>query len=193
MTAMRSDIASASPVVGDVHERRPQLAWTASARAASVTSFMSSAPSGSSSNSAAGWLTSARARATRCWPPESCRGRRISSPSSSTMRRISSTRRRAAAWHALYLQPERDVVEIDMCGNSAYCWNTMLTGRRFEKTEVTSRPCRITRPPSGTSNPAIIRSVAASPPARAEEREELSFADRERYFVHGVRQIRSAC
>ena len=48
--------------------------------------------SGSSSNSTGGSCTSARASATRCcWPPESCAGRRSSSPGSPTMRAIRST------------------------------------------------------------------------------------------------------
>ena len=43
----------------------------------SLRSLRSSAPSGSSSSSTRGMLTSARASATRCcWPPESCRGLR---------------------------------------------------------------------------------------------------------------------
>src|ERR1041384_1776876 len=50
-----------------------------------------------------------------------------------------------------------------MCGKSAYCWNTMFTGRRFEKTVVTSSPWSRMRPSSGTSKPAIIRSVVVLP------------------------------
>src|SRR5438876_811634 len=50
-----------------------------------------------------------------------------------------------------------------MCGNSAYCWNTMFTGRLFAETVVTSFPSSTTRPTSGVSNPAIIRSVVVLP------------------------------
>src|SRR5438105_6543988 len=50
-----------------------------------------------------------------------------------------------------------------MCGNSAYCWNTMLTGRRFADVVVTSAPCSTTRPTSGVSKPAIMRSVVVLP------------------------------
>src|SRR4051794_27951310 len=39
----------------------------------------------------------------------------------------------------------------------------MLTGRRFEKRDVTSSPCRTIRPSSGTSKPAIILSVVVLP------------------------------
>ena len=39
----------------------------------------------------------------------------------------------------------------------------MFTGRRFEETVVTSCPCRRMRPSSGTSKPAIIRSVVVLP------------------------------
>jgi hypothetical protein len=59
-------------------------------------SFWSSAPSGSSSSSTEGRLTSARASATRCfWPPESSRGRAFSRPRSSTGSRASATRVRS--------------------------------------------------------------------------------------------------
>src|SRR5438034_235638 len=50
-----------------------------------------------------------------------------------------------------------------MCGKRAYCWKTMFTGRRLGSTEVTSRPCSMIRPSSGTSKPAIIRSVVVLP------------------------------
>src|SRR5438105_8894326 len=50
-----------------------------------------------------------------------------------------------------------------MWGNRAYCWKTMLTGRRFAGTDVTSWPSRTIRPSSGVSKPAIIRSVVVLP------------------------------
>src|SRR5262245_50635566 len=50
-----------------------------------------------------------------------------------------------------------------MCGKSAYCWKTRFTGRRFAGTVVTSLPWSTIRPSSGTSKPAIIRSVVVFP------------------------------
>ena len=64
-------------VVRDVDERQPDRpAGSPSARSASAwRSLRSSAPSGSSSSSTLGRMTSARASATRWrWPPESCAG-----------------------------------------------------------------------------------------------------------------------
>ena len=76
-------------------------------------SLRSRAPSGSSSSRALGWLTRARASATRCcWPPDSSRGRRCSRPVRSTISSISPTWRVILVLgHALAAQPERHVLE----------------------------------------------------------------------------------
>ena len=50
-----------------------------------------------------------------------------------------------------------------MCGNSAYCWNTVLTLRLYGGVFDTSSPSRRTRPAVGASNPAIIRRVVVFP------------------------------
>jgi hypothetical protein len=50
-----------------------------------------------------------------------------------------------------------------MCGNSAYCWNTVLTLRLYGGTDDTSAPSSITRPAVGNSKPAIIRRVVVLP------------------------------
>ena len=83
MTAMRSDMVSASlwswvtytnviPTSRWIRFSSICIAWR---------SFRSRAPRGSSSSSARGLLTSARASATRCcWPPESSSGRRFATP-----------------------------------------------------------------------------------------------------------------
>ena len=78
----------------------------------SLRSFRSRAPSGSSSSSAAGRLTSARASATRCcWPPESWPGLRLSMPSSRTDASASATRSSTSApADLLDLEPEGDVL-----------------------------------------------------------------------------------
>ena len=76
-------------------------------------SLRSSAPSGSSSSSTLGRLTSARASATRCrWPPESWVGRRSPYPLSRTVSSAASARsRRSAAGHLLHPQAVLDVAE----------------------------------------------------------------------------------
>ena len=74
MTAIRSDIVRASSwsCVTYTNVVRVSVWIRFSSSCISLRSFRSSAPSGSSSRSAAGRLTSARASATRCcWPPES--------------------------------------------------------------------------------------------------------------------------
>ena len=50
-----------------------------------------------------------------------------------------------------------------MCGNSAYCWNTVLTLRLYGGTFETSAPSSRISPSDGCSKPAIIRSVVVLP------------------------------
>ena len=50
-----------------------------------------------------------------------------------------------------------------MCGNSAYCWNTVFTSRLYGGTLLTSRPASDTMPAVGRSKPAITRSVVVFP------------------------------
>ena len=75
-------------------------------------SLRSSAPSGSSRSSTVGWLTRARARATRCCcPPDSSHVRRRSYPLSRTSSSASPTRRASSAFDDLLLaQPVADVL-----------------------------------------------------------------------------------
>ena len=75
-------------------------------------SFRSRAPSGSSSSSTLGWLTRARASATRCcWPPDICGGLRVSNPIRSTRFIASFTRVSISSLpHLLASQPERHVL-----------------------------------------------------------------------------------
>ena len=87
-------------VVGDVHEGEADLVWMRlSSSCIWRRSLRSSAPSGSSSSSTAGWLTRARASATRCcWPPESWAGLRwASAPSSHQLAARPCARRRRRA------------------------------------------------------------------------------------------------
>src|SRR6185312_10491041 len=131
----------------------------------SLRSFRSSAPSGSSRSSTRGFMTSARARATRCcWPPESIEGRWASRPT----RRTSSSASPACLWRSFFptlrcFSPYATLSRIDMCGKSAYCWKTVFTSRLYGGTPLTSRPPIRSSPSSGCSKPAIIRSEVVLP------------------------------
>src|SRR5829696_4197429 len=50
-----------------------------------------------------------------------------------------------------------------MCGNSAYCWKTVLTLRLFGGTPTAERPSISISPSVGSSKPATIRSVVVLP------------------------------
>jgi len=50
-----------------------------------------------------------------------------------------------------------------MCGNSAKSWNIMAMSRRQGGSPVTSRPPISTSPSSGSSSPAMQRSVVVLP------------------------------
>ncbi len=59
--------------------------------------------------------------------------------------------------------PKAMLSATDMCGNSAYCWNTVFTLRLYGGTADTSAPSSRTRPDVGCSNPAIIFRVVVLP------------------------------
>ena len=81
--------------------------------------------------------------------------------------------------------PNATLSNTFMWGNSAYCWNTVFTLRRYGGVRDTSSPSRRMRPVVGDSNPAIIRSVVVLPqPDGPEHREELAPPDREVGVVH---------
>ena len=91
----------------------PSVSWIfISSNCVSSRSFLSSAPSGSSSSSSFGRLTRLRASATRCrWPPESWCGLRSANRSSCTSFSISATRSVASVpAHAVAQQPVGDVL-----------------------------------------------------------------------------------
>ena len=50
-----------------------------------------------------------------------------------------------------------------MCGNSAYCWKTVLTLRLYGGVPTASTPPIRISPSSGCSKPAIIRSDVVLP------------------------------
>ena len=54
-----------------------------------------------------------------------------------------------------------------MCGNSAYDWNIMFTGRWCGATLLMSTPSMLMRPPLGWANPASIRSSVVLPQPEA--------------------------
>ena len=125
----------------------------------------SSEPSGSSSRSTSGRVTSARARPTRCcWPPESCWIGRSARSSISTARRISSARRLRSSDGTLRMRrPNSTFCATDICGNSAKCWNTMAVLRSCGSRCVQSRPAMSICPSVGSSKPDIMRSVVVLP------------------------------
>jgi hypothetical protein len=93
--------------------------------------------------------------------------------------------RRAAAQplgasHAAPRQAEGHVLADDIIGNSARCWNTMLTGRRFGATPAMLLPPMAISPPSGcdeTGDHAQQRGLAAA--RGPEDREEAAAGDAE--------------
>ena len=100
-------------VVRDVDERDADVVLDPfSSSCICLRSLRSSAPSGSSSSSTRGLLTSARASATRCcWPPESCRGLRVQPGEADELEHLLARARAALAAHAAPPQAEGDVLE----------------------------------------------------------------------------------
>ena len=123
MTAMRSDIASASSWSCVTYRNViPTSRWMPlSSTCICLRSLRSSAPSGSSSSSTAGRFTSARASATRCfWPPDSSRGLDRSRPRSSTSSSASATRVRISSPSTFRrLSPKATLFSTSRCSNSA--------------------------------------------------------------------------
>ena len=122
-TAIRSLIVSASSWSWVTNTKvMPTSRWIClSSICISRRSLRSRAPSGSSSSSTRGRLTSARASATRCrWPPESWWGRRSAKPSSRTVASASSARRRRSAFLTFFTRsPYSTFCSTFMCGKIA--------------------------------------------------------------------------
>ena len=151
-------------------------------------SLRSSAPSGSSSRSALGRLTRARARATRCcWPPDSSRGRRWPRPARSTIWSISVTRRVISSRETrLRRSPKATFSNTLIWGNRAYDWNTMLTSRLFGGTSGDIRAVQPDRAQGRlleAGDHAHRGGLAAA--RRAEQGEELTLADRQVELAYG--------
>ena len=166
-------------VVGDEDEgdRRDLALDPLSSICISWRSFRSSAPSGSSSSSTGGLLTSARASATR-WrcPPESWDGLRAPRPGSRTIASASSPRaRRSRRGDALHAQPVLDVLGDRHVREERVVLEDGVDVALVRRQCVTSRPPSSMRPAFGRSKPAIRRSVVVLPePGRPEQREELA-------------------
>ena len=62
-----------------------------------------------------------------------------------------------------------------MCGNTAYDWNIMLTGRSYGGIDVMSTPSMKILPDVGRSNPASMRSSVVLPQPEAPSRQKISF------------------
>ena len=72
-------------------------------------------------------------------------------------------RARSALFTPRRANPKPTFSPTDIIGNSARCWNTMLTGRRLGATSRMLRPPMRMSPLSGSVNPAIIRSSVVLP------------------------------
>ena len=101
----------------------------------SLRSLRSSAPKGSSSNRISGSLTRLRAMATRCcWPPDIWLMLRRSKPFRPTTSSMLRTLRRMVSSSIFFRRrPKATFSNTFRCGNSAYFWNTVFTGRLLQK------------------------------------------------------------
>ena len=63
----------------------------------------------------------------------------------------------------MIFSPNATLLYTFRCGNSAYFWNTVLTGLRCGGVSVMSSPLKNILPEVGFSNPAIILSVVVLP------------------------------
>ena len=114
ISTMRSASAIASPTscVTRIAVKRSFNQTRSSRRCISMRVSASSAPSGSSSASRRGRLTSARASATRCfWPPDSTDGHSPARSASPTASSASSARARASRLAALGAETDLDIGE----------------------------------------------------------------------------------
>ena len=125
----------------------------------------SRSPSGSSSSSAFGLVTSTRASATRCcWPPDSAAGLRLESSVRPTMSSASMARcRRSGLPRPSIFSPKATLSRTLRCGKRAKCWKTVVVGRLCGGRPTSDCPSRTMSPSVGNSCPPIIRSVVVLP------------------------------
>ena len=167
MTTMRSAIESASSwLCVTWMNMRPSCRWRlrSSTRILSC-SRRSRSPSGSSSRSAFGFVTSTRASATRCCcPPESALGFRSARGVRPTTSSASNARfRRSSFPTPCILRPNSTFESTDRCGKRAKCWKTVVVGRLCGGRSTSDSPSRTMSPELGNSWPPIIRSVVVLP------------------------------
>jgi hypothetical protein len=150
-------------------------------------SFLSSAPSGSSSSSSCGFLARLRASATRCCcPPESWCGLRLAKVSSCTSLSISCTAPRSHQAWAMpsRLSPKAMLSHTLRCGNSAYDWNIMLMGRSYGGKDGDVHAVQDHRAGVGVSKPASMRSKVDLPQPELPSSAKISpRVDRDRHIV----------
>ena len=156
----------------------PSCSWMLmSSNCVASRSFLSSAPSGSSSSSSLGRFTSERASATRCrWPPESWCGLRTANVASFTISSMSVTRVAISGRDSPF--PARGRTR---CSSRPSCAGTARTtgtscSRAARRAEC--RPCPgrrgRSRRNSVSSKPAIMRSSVDLPQPEPPSRQKIS-------------------
>src|SRR5262249_47725893 len=142
-------------------------AWCSRSHSArnSRRSFASRLDRGSSSRKVDGWVTSVRARATRCdSPPEHWFGILSSRWAIRTISATSATRlARAGAGTFFMRRPNSMFCRTDLCGKSAWVWKTIPRPRSRGSTSLTTLPSIRISPPLGSSKPATMRKVVVLP------------------------------
>ena len=71
-------------------------------------------------------------------------------------------------------RPNATFCSTVMCGNSAYDWNIILTGRSYGGMPAISTPSIEMRPAVGSSNPASMRSSVVLPQPEPPSRQNSS-------------------
>ena len=153
-------------------------------------SFLSSAPSGSSSSSSCGRLARLRASATRCcWPPESWCGLRLAYllQLHQLEHGLDALRRSASLGMPLALQAEGDVVPDRQVREQRvgleHHVDRALVGRQPGQVLAVEHDAARR---SGVSKPASMRSSVVLPqPEEPEQREDLALGDVEADVVDG--------
>ena len=155
-------------VVGDEDQRHAELASAAaSARTASAGAACGRARRAARRRAApAGRMTSARASATRCcWPPESWPGWRSSRPVERHLlqRRLHARARSRPCGTPRMRRPKADVLGHGAMRKQRVGLEHHAHVALVHRQSVMSRPPTWTRPSSGSSKPAIMRSVVVLP------------------------------
>ena len=190
MTTMKSAIVIASSwSCVTCTNVMPMSRWMfLSSNCISLRSFRSSAPSGSSSSSTRGTLTSARASATRCcWPPDSCRGLRPPYPvEADDAEHLLDLTLQLGAALALAAQPEGDVLEDRQVREERVALEDGVDVALVRRQSGDRAVAEVDRPRARlleAADHAQRRRLAAA--RRPEQRVELAALDLEREVVDG--------